>query len=151
MTTEQIAEMKQCLDEIRGGYTKMKDLPGACEELKTELSGLRKEVDKVRKSRLASTFAQPRRKGWVVSPDCARHLAAVAIIGAERHRKLSHLSGQNRDWVLGRSAEILGVETKAAKDVATFVSQPPIPQRGPGGPRPGGQQPQQPAPSPAKP
>lgn len=114
MTTEQIAEMKQCLDEIRGGYTKMKDLPGACEELKTEVSGLRKEFDKIRKSRLSSGMVQPKRKGWVVSPDCARHLAAVAIIGAERHRKLSHLSSQNRDWVLGRSAEIIGLETKAA-------------------------------------
>ena len=114
MTTEQISEMKQCLDEIRGGYTKIKDLPSACEELKNEVSTLRKEFDKVRKQRLGASIAQPKRKGWVVSPDCARHLAAVAIMGAERHRKLTHLSSQNRDWVLGRSAEILGVESKAA-------------------------------------
>ena len=113
MTTDQITEIKQCLDEIRGGYTKMQELPGAIDQCKAELAGFRKEFDRLRKSRLASA-AEPRRKGWVVSPDCARHLAAIAIIGAERYRKLGHLSSQNRDWVLGHSAEILGLETRAA-------------------------------------
>src|SRR4051812_24065088 len=115
MTTEQIAEIKDCLDEIRGGYSKVKELPVSVEQLKNELGGLRAEFDQARKARLATGgVASPRRKGWVVSPECARHLAAVAILGAQHYQKLSHLTGQNRDWVVGRSAEILGLETKAA-------------------------------------
>jgi HK97 family phage major capsid protein len=76
---------------------------------------LRADLDLVR--RIVSSRRQDpvniRRPGFV-SIACAEYLASAFVIGNARSGRLDILPGHVRDPLLGRSREILGLETKAA-------------------------------------
>jgi len=116
LTEEQLVEFRTILNDVKGGWAEIKALPRVLKtvqdenvELKSSLTKLRKEV-----LTLAQRTVQPIRKHEVVTHDCARYLAAIAYIGAEKYNKLSHLNSQHRDLILNKSAEVLGMELRTA-------------------------------------
>src|SRR5882672_1569937 len=117
MTEEQqLIELRTAMTEFKGGWAQVRNLPALFKTLQDENDELKGHVTKLRKEvlTLAHRTVAPIRKHEVVTHDCARYLAAIAYIGAEKHQKLSHLNSQNRDMILNKSAEILGMELRAA-------------------------------------
>lgn len=113
MNHQEIVEVQNLIKAIGTDWEKIKGLPAQLAELNTGLLEVRGGLDSLRKQRITNPET-PRRKNWVVSPECAAYLTAIAAIGAEKVGKLSHLERSNRDWLLGKSSELLGMETKAA-------------------------------------
>src|SRR6267142_4264120 len=117
MTEEQqLIELRSAVQKVEGELSSITGLRATIKlledrnlELKGDLGKLRKEV-----LGLAQRSPQPIRKHEVVTHDCAKYLAAVAYIGAEKYNKLSHLNSQNRELILNKSAEILGMELRTA-------------------------------------
>lgn len=108
LTPEQVKEFDGILRELK---TKTDELRGFA----SEFPKLKGHVDQLRRDNIARCSASgPLRPGQVVTDDCARHLAALAIMGAERKGKLALLSGASHDTLLQRAGEILGVEQRTA-------------------------------------
>src|SRR5436853_370407 len=117
MTDEQqLLEFRTMLTEVKGGWAQVKTLPDLFKTLQDENTELKGSLTKLRKEvlTLAQRTVQPIRKHEVVTHDCARYLAAIAYIGAEKFNKLSHLNASNRELILNRSAEALGMELRTA-------------------------------------
>jgi HK97 family phage major capsid protein len=116
LTEEQLLEFRTILTDVQGGWAQIKALPALVKTLQDGNSELKGSLVKLKKEilALAQRNPQPIRKHEVVTHDCARYLAAIAYIGAEKHNKLSHLNSQNRDLILNKSAEFLGMELRAA-------------------------------------
>ena len=115
-TTTTENEMEKILTDLKERMPDIKMLPTTIKTLQDENADLKGHVTKLRKEvlTLAQRSALPIRKHEVVTHDCARYLAAIAYIGAEKHNKLSHLNSQNRDMILSKSAEVLGMELRTA-------------------------------------
>src|SRR5882762_6701529 len=117
MTEEQqLIELRTTLNEMKGGWAQVRNLPALVKTLQDENDELKGHVTKLRKEvlTLAHRTVAPIRKHEVVTHDCARYLAAIAYIGAEKYNKLSHLNSQHRDLILNKSAEVLGMELRTA-------------------------------------
>src|SRR5436190_844568 len=115
MTEEQLLEFRMILNDVQGGWAEIKALPNVIKTLQSENTELKGALGKLKKEILTlAQRGQPIRKHEVVTHDCARYLAAIAYIGAEKHNKLSHLNSQSRDLILNKSAEVLGMELRAA-------------------------------------
>src|SRR5258707_10967299 len=114
LTEEQLAEFQNILTEAQGGWAEIKTLPALFKKLKDENEGLKGDLKKLGKEilALAQRSPQPIRRHEVVTHDCARYLAAIAYIGAEKFNKLSHLNSQNRELILNKSAEVMGMELR---------------------------------------
>lgn len=116
ITEQELTELRTFLNESKAGWAQIKSLPGLIKILQEENADLKTSVTKLKKEILVLAQRAPQaiRKHEVVTHDCARYLAAVAYIGAEKYNKLSHLNSQNRDLILNKSAEVLGMELRAA-------------------------------------
>ncbi len=117
MTEEQqLIELRTILTDVQGDWSKIKALPALVKTLQEENTTTTAQLTKLRKEllSLSQRSVQPIRKHEVVTRDCARYLAAIAYIGAEKYNKLSHLNVSNRDLILNRSAEVLGMELRTA-------------------------------------
>src|SRR4051812_29044971 len=112
ITEEQLLEFRTILSDVKGGWAEIKSLPNVLKTVQSDNAELKGAIGKLKKEilTLSQRTVQPIRKHEVVTHDCARHLSAIAYIGAEKYNKLSHLNAQNRDLILNRSAEILGME-----------------------------------------
>jgi len=121
LTQEQVDEFKLILDEVKGGWSKVKSLPdsfkllevlpGQVKTLQDENEKLLKEVNEVRRlMAVRSQFSNQVRVPGIVSDDCARHLAALAISARVRSGK----EFVNGERLAGMAKDILGVEQKAA-------------------------------------
>src|SRR5437867_5239816 len=89
LTEEQLTEFQSLLTEMKGGWSRFKDLPDLFASSKTETETMRKDLTDVR--RLLATrhsLAEPKSYvGWppvtrlpgFVTDDCARHLTAIAL------------------------------------------------------------------------
>lgn len=114
-----IAEFQTGLSEIQKGLDShnkdVTDLKSALRSVQDENAKLAAELDKVRRQWLALGTSTPhiRRPGFV-SDHCARHLAAVFILGNARSGRLDILHPHVREKLFTESREILGLETKAA-------------------------------------
>src|SRR6266704_3523168 len=108
MTEEQLLEFRTILTDVKGGWAEIKALPRVIKTLQDENSDLKGSLTKLKKEILilSQRSVQPIRKHEVVTHDCARFLAAIAYIGAEKYNKLSHLNAQNRELILNKSAEV---------------------------------------------
>jgi HK97 family phage major capsid protein len=113
---QQLVELRSIITEVQGGWAQIKALPALVKTLQDENADLRGGLGKLKKELLTLAHRSPQliRKHEVVTHDCARHLAAISYIGAEKYNKLSHLNGSNRDRILQASAEVLGMELRAA-------------------------------------
>jgi HK97 family phage major capsid protein len=116
LTEEQLLEFRTILTDVKGGWAEIKALPRLIKTLQDENADQKNSIIKLRKEvlTLGQRTVRPIRKHEVVTPECARYLAAVAYIGAEKYNKLSHLNSQSRDLILNKSAEALGMELRAA-------------------------------------
>src|SRR4051794_40944176 len=116
ITEEQLLEIRTIITDLKGGWAEIKGPPRMVKTLQDENVDLKSNLTKLRKEILilGQRTVQPIRKHEVVTHDCARYLAAIAYIGAEKYNKLSHLNSQSRDLILNRSAETLGMELRAA-------------------------------------
>jgi HK97 family phage major capsid protein len=117
MTEEQqLIEIRTAVQKVEGELSSITGLRATIKALEEKNTTLRGDLDKLKKEILEITQRSPQRirKHEVVTHDCARYLAAIAYIGAEKHNKLSHLSSQNRDLILNKSAETMGMELRAA-------------------------------------
>src|SRR6266446_663141 len=119
LTPEQLEEFNSILSEIKGGWGRVKELPDLLKRVEDENAALKLEVGKLRKSQLTGATMTGVR--WVngvpfVSDDCARALSALYLISGEKQGKLKEIvqEASRRDQLLGKSAEYLGIETKAA-------------------------------------
>src|SRR6266446_7755041 len=119
LTPEQLEEFNTILSEIKGGWGRVKELPELLKRVEDENAALKLEVGKLKKSQLTGATMTGVR--WVngvpfVSDDCARALSALYLISGEKQGKLKEIvqEASRRDQLLGKSAEYLGIETKAA-------------------------------------
>ena len=119
LTPEQLEEFNSILSEIKGGWGRVKELPDLLKRVEDENAALKLEVGKLKKSQLTGATMTGVR--WVngvpfVSDDCARALSALYLISGEKQGKLKEIvqEASRRDQLLGKSAEYLGIETKAA-------------------------------------
>lgn len=106
LTPEQVKEFEGIVKEIGGEWKTVKDIMRQWPEQKAHVERLRR--GQLNEGRTGLLPGQP------VSEDCARHLAALAIMGGERRGKLQLLAGNNREVLLQRAGEILGVERRSA-------------------------------------
>ena len=79
-----------------------------------ENARLKSELDSLRAQSLARAVASGPRRPGVVSDACARHLAALFILGNARSGRLDTLDARVRDALFTQSRGILGMETRAA-------------------------------------
>jgi HK97 family phage major capsid protein len=110
-TEEQVKEFQGLLGEMKTGWAELKRLPDLFATFKTENETLRKDVTEVR--RLMATraaFGSGTRAPGLVSDDCARHLAGIAIAARLRSGK----QVENADQLHGLAKDILGVEVRTA-------------------------------------
>lgn len=117
LTEEQLVEFRGLMEQLKGGWSEVKNLPEIVKGLRSENTELKDSLSKLKKEILviaSKSEKKPRFKHYVVDEDCARYLAAVAYLGAERFNKLSHLKQTDREQILNLSAEALGVELKTA-------------------------------------
>ena len=117
-TTEeqQLLELRSIITEVQGGWAQIKILPALVKTLQDENAELKTGVTKLKKEVLTLVQRSPQiiRKHEVVTHDCARFLAAIAYLGAEKYNKLSHLNASHRDTILQKSAEVVGMELRTA-------------------------------------
>ncbi len=115
-TTTPENEIEAILTDLKERMPDIRKLPSAIKALQDENTDLKGSLTKLRKDflNLSQRSAQPIRKHEVVTHDCARYLAAIAYIGAEKYNKLSHLNSSSRDLILNQSAEVLGLELRTA-------------------------------------
>src|SRR5688572_4869439 len=114
-----IAEFQTGLSEIQKGLDSQNkdvtDLKSALKSVQDENAKLAAELDNVRRQWLALGTSTPhvRRPGFV-SDHCARHLAAVFILGNARSGRLDRLDARVRESLFTEARSVLGLETKAA-------------------------------------
>lgn len=84
--------------------------------LETENDELRKTLDNLRRESLkgGAKGRAERRAGQFVSDDCARHLAAIVVLGAVRHNKLKELPETDREELVRVCSGVVGIEQKTA-------------------------------------
>ncbi len=112
---EALAEIK---DGIAGAGAKTTKALERLEQLTKEHEALQRELDSLRRSTLmAGAFKPDISRGKFVSDSCARFLASIAIVGAEKNGKLTHLKS-DRETVLKGCFETLGLEQRAALTTA---------------------------------
>ncbi len=129
LTEEQVKEFKGILDSLKeykdlfpslkdlssieGGLAAIKTMPALIKAQQDLTDNLKSDLDKVRKAQLNVRQSSLSRPGEV-SVECARHIGAIAIIGAEQRGRLEHLQASVRDSIVGASREILGIVGKTA-------------------------------------
>src|SRR5437773_8696 len=128
LSEEQVGEFKAVLEDVRVGWSSVRDLPSAFEALRSlpdQVQGLiedntklRSDLNGLRKQHLAGAATGQVR--WVngvpfVGEDCARALAGLYVLSGERQGKLKDIvrDAATRDALLGRASEALGLETRA--------------------------------------
>jgi HK97 family phage major capsid protein len=114
MTKDQPVEI--AISEIHAELPKLKGLPDAVGKLQEQNTKLQTTVTRLEKQFLSLSQKNPHtiRKHEVVTHECAKFLASLAFLGAERLQKLSHLSPHSRDLILNQSAETVGMELRTA-------------------------------------
>jgi len=98
------SEVQEALSEIRQGIegtaTKQTRANERLDQLAKEHEALQKELGSLRRATLSAGAFRPNiARGQFVSDGCARFLASVAIVGAEKHGKLTHLKS-DREAIL---------------------------------------------------
>ena len=91
---------------MEGGFVAVKDLPD-------ELAKIRSDLDAVRRAQSYQKTIRATKPGHV-SDECARAIAATALLSADSFGGLKGYDSRNRETLLGLSREILGINTKAA-------------------------------------
>ena len=111
LSEEQVKEFQVILGEIKGGWGELKKLPEVFASFKNDNETLRREVTDVRRwlAGRAGGGSATRAPG-LVSDDCARHLAGIALAARLRSGKQI----DNADYLQGLAKEILGVEIRTA-------------------------------------
>lgn len=111
LTEEQVQEFYAVLNEMKSGWQEVKKLPASFAGLQGEAASLRKEFTEVRSLVAARmSFGAAARGPGLVSDDCARHLAGIAIAARLRSGK----QVENAERLEGMAREILGMEIRTA-------------------------------------
>ena len=105
-----IGEIKTGIEGLKSEY---KTLSQANEALRKEFDEAKGHLDSLRKSNLRLVRNNSRRVGEV-SDDCARHIGALTVLGADAHGRLNALENSLRGKLLDEARKSLGMETKAA-------------------------------------
>src|SRR5260370_4575385 len=119
LTEEQLKEFTGILDEVKGGWERVKALPDLLKKVEDENASLRLEMGKLQKRLLngvTSTGVRYLNGTPFVSDECAKALASLYVIAGAQQNKLEHAvrDASTRDSLIGRAAEFLGPETRAA-------------------------------------
>src|SRR5437870_8119850 len=112
MNTEPTLE--STITELRTEMPRLKALSETVKKLEDQNTKLQTTVTALEKKLIVPRGTHPIRRHEVVTHDCARFLASIAYLGAERFNKLSHLSPHSRDFILNQSAETVGIELRTA-------------------------------------
>lgn len=111
-----IEEIKRDTAGIRKGYENCeRDIAAANEVIKRlqdENYELQRSVDDIRRSRLSEGQGPDISRGRFVSRGCAAHIASIAIVGAQKHGKLSHV--EDSDTLVAKALDNLGMQQRAA-------------------------------------
>lgn len=114
--TELLQGLEQDLANVAKGFRNLEtDLAASNDAIKKLHDGnslLKRQLDDMRRARLQAGDGPNTKRGRFVSDACARYLAAIAIVGAEKHGKLGHVS--DRATVVGRALDALGMEQRTA-------------------------------------
>jgi HK97 family phage major capsid protein len=110
LTEEQLKEFQGLLGEIKGGWADLQKLPQLFASFKNESETWRKEVTEIRRWMVGRAGGSPCRAPGLVSDDCARHLAGIALAARLRSGKQI----DNADYLQGLAKDILGVEIRTA-------------------------------------
>jgi HK97 family phage major capsid protein len=108
-------------DNVKGMEGRARDYAEQLKELKQHNQELRTQIDTLRKAGLRATSATQGggvdiARGRFVSDECAKYLASIVILGADRLGKLTHLKGSDAEELIKRSLDTIGmtVEQKAS-------------------------------------
>jgi HK97 family phage major capsid protein len=113
-------ELKNVIGEVAGAVKNMQSQLADALTKQSRIQGeneqLRSLLDGVRKGMLGGGASRSvvRRPGQFVSEECARYLAAVVILGADRNNKLKDLAETDRSELIKGCSEIVGMERKTA-------------------------------------
>ena len=108
---EQIKEFQAILGEIKGGWSRLRDLPELFNSFQSENESVRKDLAQVRRSMAArAALGSGVRAPGFVSDDCARHIAGIALVARLRSGKQI----ENAGLMQGLARDILGMEIKTA-------------------------------------
>jgi HK97 family phage major capsid protein len=105
-----ITAITKQIEDIGAQFERVKGLPDSVAAQDKLVAELREQVDALRKAQLTRSTT-PSRPGEV-SRECAGHLGAIAILGAARQGRIE--KGLEGDRLVGRAAEIIGINQKAA-------------------------------------
>src|ERR1041384_7371748 len=125
-TEEQMKEFTSLLDDLKGGWTRVKELPDLLKrvedenaDLKLELSTLHSKCSQLAKAHLTGVTGNGVR--WLngvpfVSDDCARALASLYILAGEQQGNLKELiqDTSRRERLVAVSSDFLGLQTRTA-------------------------------------
>src|SRR6266704_1202989 len=91
------------------------ELTGVLGEIKNDVTGLKSQVNDLRRSRALNALATPRIVGSV-SENCARQLAAHYILHCQRSNKLEALTSlpTQREALINFAGAELGISTRTA-------------------------------------
>jgi HK97 family phage major capsid protein len=119
VTENTLEDFHSVLAELKDGWAAIRNLPETFKSLQADNGDLKSDLAKLRKAHLTQSISGQVR--WVngvpfVTDDCARALAALYVISGEQQGKLKDIvrDGATRDALIGRSADILGLEQRAA-------------------------------------
>lgn len=124
MEAKVLEDLKSTLGEIKTGveteFGLIKEDRKKAETQEKDIAAIRKDLDTMRRIQLETgrgkktQVRQEANGNWVVSEDCARHLAALHIAAAMRQGKLELVSEGQRDFMHGVAKDILGEHIKTA-------------------------------------
>lgn len=119
-----IEEFRSGISEIRRGVEShnkdVTDVKSALKSLQDVNAQLTAELDRIRRQLLTthpsihSSIPPHIRRPGFVSDHCARHLAAMFILGNARSGRLDRLDTRQREALFSEARSVLGIETKAA-------------------------------------
>jgi HK97 family phage major capsid protein len=119
MTEEQLREGATLLDDLKGGWKRVKELPDLLKRVEDENAELKLEVGRLKKANLTGASSSGVR--WLngvpfVSDECARALASLYIIAGEQQGKLKEIvqDSSRRERLISVSSDFLGLQTRAA-------------------------------------
>jgi len=101
------------LGTVEGGFAAIKKLPDTIKSQEEIIGKLRADLDTYRKAQITAKLSRIVTPGQV-SEGCALHLGALAICAAQRQGRFEIMESRQRDALIGRAKEILGIEIKTA-------------------------------------
>lgn len=103
LTPEQVKEFEGILEEIKTGYSEVR-------QFVREFPDLKSKMQQLQRGALTGRVSKNNRPGEA-SDECAEWFGSLAVLGLHKREKLE---GPNRETLLSKACTVLGVQTRTA-------------------------------------